>query len=94
MSRNDIISLSRGIKKCYELEELYLHSVPMEPYMLLYLAKSLDTGCTNLKKLTIAHCLIGDLGVYEFMNGCSKDSFPNLNNLDLSNNMICKNCQF
>lgn len=90
MSRKDIISLSRGLKKCYELEELYLHSVPLEPFMLLYLAKSLDVGCTNLKKLTIAHCFIGDLGLYEFLNGCSTESLPRLNTLDLSNNMICK----
>ncbi|KAL5279500.1 TCTE1 family protein [Megaselia abdita] len=88
MSRNDIISFSRGLRKCYELEELYLHSVPLEPFMLLYLAKSLDTGCTNIKKLTIAHCLIGDLGIYEFLNGCSKESFPKLKILDLTNNMI------
>lgn len=62
--------------------------------MLLYLSKALDTGCTNLRNLTIAHCFIGDFGIYEFLNGCTKESFPKLEILDLTNNMICEFLKF
>ncbi|XP_055908312.1 dynein regulatory complex subunit 5 [Eupeodes corollae] len=87
-SRNDITTFALGLSNCSELQEFWLHSVKLAPYQLALISKSLDKGCQNLKKLAVTHCAMHDDGLQQFLDGCTAESFPNLNILDLTNNLI------
>ena len=54
------------------------------------IAKSLDKGCTNLVTLELPHCRFGDAGLIYFLRSLHKSSLPNLQNLNLTNNLLCK----
>lgn len=59
--------------------------------MMKNLSKYLDKGCSNLEILAFPHCRIGDDGLIEFLSSLYKESFLNLKELHLSNNLLCKN---
>ncbi|XP_055382808.1 dynein regulatory complex subunit 5 [Condylostylus longicornis] len=88
-SRRDALHFCRGIQKCYELEYFNLHSTNMDPTQLQNLGKSLDKAASiNLKTLAFPNSEIGDEGLRGFYCALSKESFPNLVTLDLTNNFL------
>jgi hypothetical protein len=58
--------------------------------MLKMIANSLDKACRNLETVAFPHCRFGDAGLTAFLEATTKDSFPMLKEVVLTNNFICK----
>lgn len=67
-----------------------LHSSKLEPYMLKLLSRALEKGASNLELVSFQHCRCGDIGLSAFLDTLSRESFPNLKHLILTNNYFSK----
>lgn len=90
ISQIDFKYLAEGIEKCYELREFRLSSTKLEPYMLKLLARALEKGCPFIESIQLPHCRCSDIGLMAFLDTLSHESFPNLKDIGLLNNFICK----
>lgn len=89
LSDKDIDSLATGIENCYDLLEFRLAGTKLNQKMAKRLGNAIEK-CTNLKLLHINDCKLMDEGVIAFLMGLSPDSMPAIEDLDLTNNFICK----
>lgn len=90
ITEKDIKLMTQGIERCYELTEFRLHSTKLEPMMMRRLAAAMDKGCPNLTTIAFPHCRCGDVGVRAFFDALSPDSLPNIKEVILTNNFLCK----
>ena len=85
---NDSNMFVRGLAHT-DLREFEFHSSKLDPPMLKQIARSLDKT-TSLTKISVPNCRFGDAGLLAFIRVLTHDSLPNVKDLGLSNNFICK----
>lgn len=89
LSDKDIDCLASGIECCYDLLEFRLSGTKLSPCLAKRLGRSIEK-CTNLRMLHIVDCKLSDEGVIAFLMGLAPDSLPSIEDVDLTNNFICK----
>lgn len=93
LSDKDISSLATGIENCYDLLEFRLAGTKLSPRDAKRLGGAIEK-CTNLRLLHIIDCKLSDEGVIAFLMGLSPDSLQAIEDLNLTNNFICKRIIF
>lgn len=90
LSDKDINTLAAGLELC-DILEFKLEGTKLSPAMAKRLGSSLEK-CRNLKLLHLPSCNLADHGVISFLMGLLPDALLDIEDLNLSNNFICKLC--